>query len=540
MKIIKLIIILFALMINNNTKAQQATPSNKKEKSPAKKDELAYRFSISAGAGVAGYFGDLLEYNRFYSQPGFAFGAGAAYAFTNHFGARVDAGVQQVKAADSKNTGAQFRARNLSFKSNVFDVSVSAEYNILSMKKYSFTPYLTGGVGVMFFNPYANDITGKKQYLRELGTEGQGLAGYPGMYSKTTIIFPAGFGFKYNVSNKLMLQLEFNYRFTRTDYLDDVSTSGYPPKALLDARNPTTAKFTWRGNEVGGQPYPTNLKLARGNPDNKDGFYTTQFKVAYKFKTKTKRKVIEPVVPVAPVAIPVKDTDGDGVVDNADKCPDVAGKAALEGCPDSDGDGIADKDDKCKDVAGVLRYDGCPIPDTDGDGLNDEIDKCKTEIGSKENGGCPIPDKDGDGIADTDDKCPDMKGSRENNGCPIPFVEGAELIETTLDSMTYRIYFDFNRALLLPDAFKSLKRIVDILKADNSLHINITGHADTTGTYTINMNLSAERAKVTKDYFLSYYIAAGRIKSSFYGSSRPVDNTQQWRNRRVEVTISKK
>jgi outer membrane protein OmpA-like peptidoglycan-associated protein len=238
--------------------------------------------------------------------------------------------------------------------------------------------------------------------------------------------------------------------------------------------------------------------------------------------------------------MPPKDTDGDGVVDDADKCPDVAGKAVLEGCPDADGDGIADKDDKCKDVAGVSRYDGCPVPDTDGDGLNDEIDKCKTEKGLKENEGCPIQDKDADGVADTDDKCPDTKGSTENNGCPLPLVEGAELVETALDSMTYRIYFDINRALLLPDAFKALKRIVDILKADNSLQINITGHADTTGTNAINMSLSAERAHVTRDYFLSYYIGAARIKTSFYGSSRPVDNTQQWRNRRVEVTISKK
>ena len=537
MKIIKVCILVFALMINNNTKAQQAPSTNINGKSPVKKDGLSSRFSISAGAGVAGYFGDLLEYSRFYSQQGFSFGAGAAYAFTNHISIKADLGVQQVKAADSKNTGAQFKARNLSFKSNVFDISVSAEYNILSMKKYPFTPYLTGGVGVMFFNPYANDITGKKQYLRELGTEGQGLAGYPGMYSKTSVIFPAGFGFKFDVSNKLMLQAEFNYRFTRTDYLDDVSSSGYPPKALLDARNPITATFTYRGNEAGAGPYPTNLKLPRGNPNNKDGYYTTQFKVVYKFKTKSKRKVVEAV---EPVVILLKDTDGDGVVDNEDKCVDIAGKASLQGCPDTDGDGIADKDDKCKDVAGVLRYDGCPIPDSDGDGLNDEIDNCKTEKGLKENNGCPIHDKDGDGIADTDDKCPDTKGRIENNGCPLPFVEGAELIDIALDSMTYRIYFDINRALLLPDAFKTLKRIVDILKADNSLHINITGHADTTGTYTINMNLSAERAKVTQDYFLSYYIAAGRIKSSFYGSSRPIDVIQQWRNRRVEITISKK
>jgi OOP family OmpA-OmpF porin len=105
--------------------------------------------------------------------------------------------------------------------------------------------------------------------------------------------------------------------------------------------------------------------------------------------------------------------------------------------------------------------------------------------------------------------------------------------------MTYRINFDFDRANLLPDAFALLRRIVDILKADNSLRINITGHADNFGTDAGNMQVSADRAKITRDYFLSYNIAARRISSSFYGAKRPLDNEQQWRNRRVEITLLK-
>ena len=131
-------------------------------------------------------------------------------------------------------------------------------------------------------------------------------------------------------------------------------------------------------------------------------------------------------------------------------------------------------------------------------------------------------------------------GSKENNGCPLPFVEDAILTNVTADSMTYAAYFDLDRSLLLPDAFKALKRIVEILKADNSLRINITGHSDNLGTNAVNMQLSADRAKVVRDYFISYNIAAERINSSYYGETKPLDNTQQWRNRRVEITISKK
>jgi OOP family OmpA-OmpF porin len=236
-----------------------------------------------------------------------------------------------------------------------------------------------------------------------------------------------------------------------------------------------------------------------------------------------------------PVADP--DSDADGVPDSKDKCPTEKGN--VYGCPDSDADGIADKDDKCKDVAGVYRYDGCPVPDTDGDGLNDEIDKCKTEKGPKENHGCPLPDEDGDGVLDKDDKCPAVKGTAANNGCPLPVVEGAEILSVYNDSMTYRINFDFDRSNLLPDAFAVLKRIVDILKTDNSLRINITGHADNFGTDAGNMKVSADRARISRDYFLSYNIVANRISSSYYGATRPLDNEQQWRNRRVEITIMK-
>jgi hypothetical protein len=54
------------------------------------------------------------------------------------------------------------------------------------------------------------------------------------------------------------------------------------------------------------------------------------------------------------------DTDGDGIQDSADACPDVFGLAALNGCPDTDGDGIADKDDACPDVFGLAALKGCP------------------------------------------------------------------------------------------------------------------------------------------------------------------------------------
>ena len=545
MKYFKAFLVILGIMMCTTTSAQQMPPPGTESVAklntsiPETNTGRYANFSIYAGIGVANYLGDLIEDNRLYSQSGFAFSLGAAYAFSNKFCARLDAGIQRVGAADSKNKGVQYRERNLSFKSNVADVSLSLEYSLLDINKYKITPFFSAGVGMMFFNPYANDATGKKQFLQPLGTEGQGLSAYPDrkMYSKSAVEFPLGFGFKIAASQKVTLQLELNYRITGTDYLDDVSTNGYPDKVLLDARNPVTSTFTYRGPV----PYPANLQLPRGNPNDKDGYYTTQFKVIYGFRKKVKvRTPKNNDIKMPVVNIPSKDRDGDGTLDSLDRCADIAGPAALRGCPDRDADGIADKDDKCPDVAGVYDFDGCPVPDTDGDGVKDDEDKCRTVKGFKENNGCPVVDTDADGVADTDDKCPEIKGTLENRGCPIAFVDGAELIKTTPDSMTYRIYFDVETTNLSPDAFKVLKSIVEVLKADESLTISISGHADSLGTPKANMQISVERAKIAKDYFISYFIAPGRIKSTAYSSKKPVSNLQPWMNRRVEITIIKK
>ena len=68
------------------------------------------------------------------------------------------------------------------------------------------------------------------------------------------------------------------------------------------------------------------------------------------------------------------DSDQDGIPDEEDLCPGVAGLLKFYGCPDTDGDGIEDSKDKCPDLAGVAAFGGCP--DSDGDGIQDTEDEC--------------------------------------------------------------------------------------------------------------------------------------------------------------------
>jgi outer membrane protein OmpA-like peptidoglycan-associated protein len=109
-----------------------------------------------------------------------------------------------------------------------------------------------------------------------------------------------------------------------------------------------------------------------------------------------------------------KDTDGDGIPNKTDLCPEILGTLEFKGCPDADKDHIQDKEDFCPNDSGSIELKGCP--DKDGDKVSDLTDSCPDIAGLPEFKGCP--DKDGDGTPDRNDNCPEKFGSASNNGCP--------------------------------------------------------------------------------------------------------------------------
>jgi OmpA-OmpF porin, OOP family len=251
--------------------------------------------------------------------------------------------------------------------------------------------------------------------------------------------------------------------------------------------------------------------------------------------SKKKEAVVE--VPMLPVAAVVTDRDADGVLDADDACPDVAGLASLKGCPDKDSDGIADAADKCPDVAGLAKYGGCPIPDTDADGINDEEDKCPTVKGLARYQGCPIPDTDADGINDEEDKCPSRAGTTANQGCP-------EISKAIVDKINYaakNVFFATGSFKLLPKSFKSLDEAAKLLKEDESLMVDVDGHTDAQGKVDKNQVLSENRAAAVKAYLVTKGVAESRLKSTGYGSTKPVADNKtaagRAKNRRTEMTV---
>ncbi|WP_228852825.1 OmpA family protein [Aegicerativicinus sediminis] len=244
-----------------------------------------------------------------------------------------------------------------------------------------------------------------------------------------------------------------------------------------------------------------------------------------------------PEVPGLPEFNGCPDSDGDGIEDAKDDCPNEAGPAEFNGCPDSDGDGVPDKDDDCPTVAGLKELNGCP--DADGDGVADKDDDCPNEAGPAENKGCPWPDSDGDGVLDKDDECPDVAGTVANNGCP----EVTEEVQKQLNAYAKTVLFDLNKASIKAESEAALRDIVDILNEYEYAKFTVEGHTDSSGRDEYNLGLSEARALSVKDWLVNHGVDEFRLSAKGYGETRPIDtnSTREGRanNRRVEINLVK-
>jgi outer membrane protein OmpA-like peptidoglycan-associated protein len=254
---------------------------------------------------------------------------------------------------------------------------------------------------------------------------------------------------------------------------------------------------------------------------------------------------------------PDDDNDKDGVPDAKDKCPekpeDQDGVNDEDGCPDNDndGDGIADLKDDCprmpEDFDGIEDRDGCPDEDNDKDGILDSLDRCPNDPEDvdkfEDEDGCPDIDNDKDGIPDLKDKCPNkpetFNGVEDEDGCPDkkqvkkkepPMPKHQVLKGVTFKSGSVEMSFE---------SYPHLEPIVRIMKEYPEVEIEIRGHTDSIGKYENNMRLSQMRAESVRQYLLSKGIEPGRMRAVGFGPSSPIaDNrtaTGRAQTRRIEI-----
>jgi len=244
------------------------------------------------GLGGAHYFGDLNTRAKL-NRPKLSASIFFRKNFGNYIAARVSASYARLGYSDIYNTqNATMQARNLSFNTNVWELSLQGDFNFFRFMpgepEYSFTPYITFGVGVFSYDPFAY-LKGEKVFLRPLGTEGQGSSLYPDrqQYSSTAISVPFGVGIKYSLNERVNIGFEILHRFTNTDYLDDVSKT-YVDAAAVFPTNPDGSPSNGfllhdRSYEVG---EPIGIPgRQRGNDRQKDQFVTAQFHVTFNLQS---------------------------------------------------------------------------------------------------------------------------------------------------------------------------------------------------------------------------------------------------------------
>ena len=254
-------------------------------------DAVQQEGEFGFGLGAGHYFGDLNTRARL-NRAKLAGTIFFRKNLGNYIAARVGASFAQLGYSDQYNTHNTYMyTRNLSFNTKVWELALQADFNFFRFMPgdpaYAFTPYITMGVGIFSFDPYAY-LKGEKVYLRQLGTEGQGSSLYPDRkpYSSMSISIPFGGGIKYAFNDRVNICFEVLHRFTNTDYLDDVSKTYVDPAvfpANPDGSPSNGLLLSDRSYELG--EVARQINSARGMSKQKDQFVTAMVHLTFNLQS---------------------------------------------------------------------------------------------------------------------------------------------------------------------------------------------------------------------------------------------------------------
>jgi hypothetical protein len=235
-------------------------------------------FSVQVGTGTSTYFGDL-KHNNNINKSLSIFNIGVEARLLSRVSARFQVSHYQINGGDYQAKDSTLeQQRNLSFYSKNWEVNLNSVFYLKAykgdyFKRLKIEPYAVLGIGVTHFNPKA-DVSGVAFDLHALQTEGVD-------YNRYALIIPAGLGLKFKVNTFMNFNIESTYRFTFSDYLDDVSgnyAASYPDF--------TTALVANRKDEVGlvNEDAYNNILIPggkRGDDHKFDGYLFLNFQLEF-------------------------------------------------------------------------------------------------------------------------------------------------------------------------------------------------------------------------------------------------------------------
>lgn len=206
---------------------------------------------------------------------------------------------------------------------------------------------------------------------------------------------------------------------------------------------------------------------------------------------------------------------------------------------DSDGDGVKDQLDKCPGApaCGEVDAQGCPPPAPAAAAPEPAAEQPVPELPPSK----PAPlieDSDADGIPDAADTCPASAPCAvvDSSGCACPYQEPV---------LNLDINFPSGKATITDEYQDKIHEAAELLEHNPDISLEIEGHTDDKGRPEKNLALSAHRAENVRDTLIERYGAdASRIKATGYGDTRPLDSNAtaegSRRNRRVVAVVHSK
>lgn len=243
------------------------------------------KWTLGLSAGISQYNGDI--YTPIYKMDSTitpSFGVSAMYHANDRIGFSVYGQITGLKAADSISNNPYWEQRNLSFKTLILEAGARLEFSFLpyavNKREPAWAPYISIGAFISSFNPIT-EYQGQEYELVNYNTnQDQGNSAYSLLTFGPTL----GGGVKYNYKENYTVGIHFDYKYTNTDYLDDISGNYSNPSDLLGSEESEITLILHDRSLEDGGPGIANERKRRDRDNKNDRYFTLSVFGTYTFQ----------------------------------------------------------------------------------------------------------------------------------------------------------------------------------------------------------------------------------------------------------------